>query len=48
MALEKIYELSDQRRADVEYTISLSMVEVFNEQVRDLLHSTPGDSILYV
>lgn len=36
-ALEKLFEIQESRANDYEYEISLSMFEIYNETIRDLL-----------
>lgn len=35
--LEKLFEAAKERRETVSYNISVSVLEVYNEQIRDLL-----------
>lgn len=41
LSLEQIFEIAQQSK-DVEYSVSISMLEVYNEQIRDLLQGNPG------
>ncbi|MCI35253.1 kinesin-4-like, partial [Trifolium medium] len=36
-ALQDLFFLSDQRKDTINYVISVQMLEIYNEQVRDLL-----------
>lgn len=38
-ALSDLFLLSDERKAIISYEISVQMLEIYNEQVRDLLSS---------
>nr|AMS24251.1 kinesin 14-IIIa protein [Marsilea vestita] len=39
--LEELFRLASERKGQFEYTISVSVLEVYNEQIRDLLASPP-------
>jgi kinesin family protein C2/C3 len=36
-ALEELFRMSEQRNASITYTFSVSILEVYNEQINDLL-----------
>lgn len=36
-ALEEVFRLREERKGEMRYTLSLSMLEVYNETIRDLL-----------
>jgi len=36
-ALKDLFQISDQRKDTIHYDISVQMLEIYNEQVRDLL-----------
>lgn len=42
LALNDLFELSEQRKGITEYEIQVQMVEIYNEQVRDLLTEDSG------
>lgn len=42
MALNDLFKLSDQRKDITKYEIQVQMVEIYNEQVRDLLAEDSG------
>uniref|UniRef100_A0A0A9CR45 Kinesin-like protein n=1 Tax=Arundo donax TaxID=35708 RepID=A0A0A9CR45_ARUDO len=39
-ALEELFRMSEERSASVDYTFSVSILEVYNEKIRDLLDET--------
>jgi kinesin family protein C2/C3 len=41
-ALDELFRLIDERRGDWEYRVRVSMVEIYNEQLRDLLNEDAG------
>lgn len=43
-ALSELFRLRDERQEDFEYDISVCMVEIYNEQLRDLLNKDPVSS----
>lgn len=44
MALEQIFDSAKERMKDIEYSVSISILEVYNEQIRDLLQNSMGNS----
>ena len=47
-ALELLFNLRDERAAQFDYEISVSLLEVYNEQLRDLLAERVGDKKLAI
>ena len=43
-SLEELFSVIDQRKQTHEYSISVSMVEIYNETIRDLLVGKKGES----
>lgn len=41
MSLNDLFELSDERKDVMSYKIHVQMVEIYNEQIRDLLADDP-------
>lgn len=41
-SLEDLFALSSERREEVRYTIRVQMLEIYNEQIRDLLRDGPS------
>lgn len=39
--LEQLFKISDERKETLSYKISISVLEVYNEQIRDLLATSP-------
>lgn len=39
--LEQLFKISDERKENFSYKISISVLEVYNEQIRDLLATSP-------
>ena len=39
--LEQLFKIAEERRETFVYDISVSVLEVYNEQIRDLLASSP-------
>ncbi|XP_010531348.1 PREDICTED: kinesin-like protein KIN-14A isoform X2 [Tarenaya hassleriana] len=46
--LEQLFEVAKERRETVSYNISVSVLEVYNEQIRDLLATSPGSKKLEI
>ncbi|XP_062231318.1 kinesin-like protein KIN-14J [Phragmites australis] len=44
-ALEELFRMSEERNASVEYTFSVSILEVYNEKIRDLLDESNEQSL---
>lgn len=42
--LEQLFEIANERREMFTYNISVSVLEVYNEQIRDLLDTSPQSS----
>lgn len=42
--LEQLFEIANERRETFTYNISVSVLEVYNEQIRDLLDTSPQSS----
>ena len=42
--LEQLFEIANERRETFTYNISVSVLEVYNEQIRDLLDTSPHPS----
>jgi kinesin family member C2/C3 len=42
-ALKELFKVRDQRAGDFEYKISVSMLEIYNEKIRDLLGDSKAD-----
>lgn len=40
--LEQLFEIAKERRETFAYNISVSVLEVYNEQIRDLLATSPA------
>jgi len=40
--VEQLFEVARERRETISYNISVSVLEVYNEQIRDLLATSPG------
>lgn len=38
-ALNDLFQISQSRKSSIEYEVGVQMVEIYNEQVRDLLSS---------
>ena len=47
-ALSDLFEISEQRRDTIAYSISVQMMEIYNEQVRDLLVTDGGNKRLEI
>lgn len=47
-ALEELFRMSDKRSTSVAYTFSVSILEVYNEKIRDLLDESNDQSKRYV
>ena len=39
--LEQLFKIAEERKENFKYTISVSVLEVYNEQIRDLLATSP-------
>lgn len=39
--LEQLFKISEERKETFTYNISISVLEVYNEQIRDLLATSP-------
>jgi len=46
-ALEELFRVSEKRSASVTYTFSVSILEVYNEKIRDLLDESNDQSKRY-
>lgn len=44
LALSDLFQMSNERRDNVKYDIYVQMVEIYNEQVRDLLAEDKTDN----
>lgn len=40
--LEELFKIAEERKETVSYSISVSVLEVYNEQIRDLLDPSPS------
>lgn len=40
--LEQLFHISEERKESFTYNISVSVLEVYNEQIRDLLATSPA------
>lgn len=40
--VEQLFEIANERRETISYNISVSVLEVYNEQIRDLLATSPA------
>lgn len=40
--VEQLFEVARERRETISYNISVSVLEVYNEQIRDLLATSPA------
>jgi kinesin family protein C2/C3 len=40
--LEELFKIAEERKDSVTYNISVSVLEVYNEQIRDLLATSPS------
>ncbi|KAM0935133.1 putative minus-end-directed kinesin ATPase [Dioscorea sansibarensis] len=46
--LEELFKIAGERRETISYSISVSVLEVYNEQIRDLLATSPSSKKLEV
>uniref|UniRef100_A0A0D3FCX9 Kinesin motor domain-containing protein n=1 Tax=Oryza barthii TaxID=65489 RepID=A0A0D3FCX9_9ORYZ len=46
--LEELFKIAEERKETVTYSISVSVLEVYNEQIRDLLASSPSSKKLEI
>jgi kinesin family protein C2/C3 len=46
--VEQLFEVARERRETISYNISVSVLEVYNEQIRDLLATSPGSKKLEI
>uniref|UniRef100_A0A0D9VNL2 Kinesin-like protein n=1 Tax=Leersia perrieri TaxID=77586 RepID=A0A0D9VNL2_9ORYZ len=46
--LEELFKIAEERKETVTYNISVSVLEVYNEQIRDLLASSPSSKKLEI
>ncbi|XP_041018654.1 kinesin-like protein KIN-14R isoform X1 [Juglans microcarpa x Juglans regia] len=46
--LEQLFKISEERKETVTYNISISVLEVYNEQIRDLLATSPTSKKLEI
>ncbi|KAF3333764.1 kinesin motor protein [Carex littledalei] len=46
--LEELFKIAEERKETVSYDISVSVLEVYNEQIRDLLNSNPSSKKLEI
>lgn len=47
-ALEELFRMSEDRSTSVAYTFSVSILEVYNEKIRDLLDESNDPSKRYI
>jgi hypothetical protein len=40
--LEELFKIAEERKETVTYNLSVSVLEVYNEQIRDLLSTSPS------
>lgn len=43
--LEELFRISEQRDGDMKYEIFVSVLEVYNEKIRDLLVENPSEGV---
>lgn len=43
--LEKLFHIMEERKSTFQYEVSVSVLEVYNEQIRDLLASDSQPSV---
>ncbi|CAN6900321.1 unnamed protein product [Brassica oleracea] len=46
--VEQLFEIANERRETISYNISVSVLEVYNEQIRDLLATSPASKKLEI
>ncbi|TVU48633.1 hypothetical protein EJB05_08274 [Eragrostis curvula] len=46
--LEELFKIADERKETVTYNLSVSVLEVYNEQIRDLLSTSPSSKKLEI
>ena len=47
-ALEELFRMSEERSTSIAYTFSVSILEVYNEKIRDLLDESNDQSKRYI
>ena len=44
-ALDRLFAVAADRAADTDYNVRISLLEIYNERIQDLLSSTPGEAL---